>query len=283
MSGVGVTGVAGPGGGSRGEARRARLAERRRAEGAALTRSVNLPGGRADVRDRATTVAMHLIAAAAGRCGRAAERAERSRRRCPRAPRRACSWRSIRRRRCCERLAAWARIGACGALGLRWRLVGVGARARRELLHVTLCFLGERPVEEIEAIAAALERVRDGGRASCRSARRCGCRRGARGRWRWRSATTAQRRVWRRCSEALGEALAQASGFREERRRFRAHVTLARCAAIAVGSSLARARALPADAGAVVHARRRSSCTARGWRPAGASYEALASARSLRR
>jgi nicotinamide-nucleotide amidase len=26
-----------------------------------LTRSVNLPGGRADVRDRATTVAMHLI------------------------------------------------------------------------------------------------------------------------------------------------------------------------------------------------------------------------------
>jgi nicotinamide-nucleotide amidase len=26
-----------------------------------LTRSVNLPGGRSDVRDRATTVAMHLI------------------------------------------------------------------------------------------------------------------------------------------------------------------------------------------------------------------------------
>ena len=26
-----------------------------------LTRSVNLPGGRADVRDRATTVAMHLL------------------------------------------------------------------------------------------------------------------------------------------------------------------------------------------------------------------------------
>jgi nicotinamide-nucleotide amidase len=26
-----------------------------------MTRSVNLPGGRADVRDRATTVAMHMI------------------------------------------------------------------------------------------------------------------------------------------------------------------------------------------------------------------------------
>jgi len=59
--GVGVTGVAGPGGGSEekpvglvwlsvaapGEVR--------------VTRSVNLPGGRSDVRDRATTVAMHLI------------------------------------------------------------------------------------------------------------------------------------------------------------------------------------------------------------------------------
>jgi hypothetical protein len=26
-----------------------------------VTRSVNLPGGRADVRDRATTVAMHML------------------------------------------------------------------------------------------------------------------------------------------------------------------------------------------------------------------------------
>jgi nicotinamide-nucleotide amidase len=30
-------------------------------DGAALTRSVNLPGARADVRDRTTTVALHLI------------------------------------------------------------------------------------------------------------------------------------------------------------------------------------------------------------------------------
>ncbi len=29
--------------------------------GEGLTRSVNLPGGRSDMRDRATTVAMHLI------------------------------------------------------------------------------------------------------------------------------------------------------------------------------------------------------------------------------
>ncbi len=60
--GVGVTGIAGPGGGTPekpvglvclsvvgpGEAR-------------PLTRSVNLPGGRGDVRDRATTVGLHLV------------------------------------------------------------------------------------------------------------------------------------------------------------------------------------------------------------------------------
>jgi nicotinamide-nucleotide amidase len=59
--GVGITGVAGPGGGS--EEKPVGLVcfsvagpgERH------LTRSATLPGGRADVRDRATTVAMHLI------------------------------------------------------------------------------------------------------------------------------------------------------------------------------------------------------------------------------
>jgi nicotinamide-nucleotide amidase len=59
--GVGVTGVAGPGGGT--EEKPVGLvwlsvsgpgAQR-------LTRSVNLPGGRFDVRDRATTVSMHLL------------------------------------------------------------------------------------------------------------------------------------------------------------------------------------------------------------------------------
>ncbi|HEX4186872.1 MAG TPA: competence/damage-inducible protein A [Solirubrobacteraceae bacterium] len=59
--GVGVTGVAGPGGGT--ESKPVGLVwisvagpgEER------LTRSINLPGGRFDVRDRATTVAMHLL------------------------------------------------------------------------------------------------------------------------------------------------------------------------------------------------------------------------------
>jgi nicotinamide-nucleotide amidase len=59
--GVGVTGVAGPGGGT--EAKPVGLVWLSVAgpQGAALTRSVNLPGARADVRDRATTVALHLL------------------------------------------------------------------------------------------------------------------------------------------------------------------------------------------------------------------------------
>ena len=59
--GVGVTGVAGPGGGT--EAKPVGLVWLSVAgpEGAVIVRSVNLPGSRADVRDRATTVALHLI------------------------------------------------------------------------------------------------------------------------------------------------------------------------------------------------------------------------------
>ncbi len=58
--GVGITGIAGPGGGS--EEKPVGLVWLSVVTpGGELTRSVNLPGGRADVRDRATTVAMHMI------------------------------------------------------------------------------------------------------------------------------------------------------------------------------------------------------------------------------
>jgi len=64
--GVGITGVAGPGGGSEEKPvglvwLSVSLATGEQAEVGRLTRSVNLPGGRADVRERATTVAMHLL------------------------------------------------------------------------------------------------------------------------------------------------------------------------------------------------------------------------------
>jgi nicotinamide-nucleotide amidase len=60
--GVGVTGVAGPGGGSAEKpVGLVWLSVVAGPEGTAITRSVSLPGERADIRDRATTVALHLI------------------------------------------------------------------------------------------------------------------------------------------------------------------------------------------------------------------------------
>jgi nicotinamide-nucleotide amidase len=59
--GVGITGVAGPGGGT--EEKPVGLVFFSVAHGDAehMTRSIQLPGSRADIRDRATTVSMHLI------------------------------------------------------------------------------------------------------------------------------------------------------------------------------------------------------------------------------
>jgi nicotinamide-nucleotide amidase len=59
--GVGVTGVAGPDGGTPDKPVGLVWLSVVSRDGARLTRSVNLPGGRRDVRDRSTTVALHLI------------------------------------------------------------------------------------------------------------------------------------------------------------------------------------------------------------------------------
>jgi nicotinamide-nucleotide amidase len=59
--GVGVTGVAGPGGGTPEKPVGLVCFSVAGADGVRLTRSINLPGGRADIRDRSTTVAMHLV------------------------------------------------------------------------------------------------------------------------------------------------------------------------------------------------------------------------------
>jgi nicotinamide-nucleotide amidase len=59
--GVGLTGVAGPGGGTEEKPVGLVWLSVSGPAGERLTRSVNLPGGRFDVRDRATTVAMHLL------------------------------------------------------------------------------------------------------------------------------------------------------------------------------------------------------------------------------
>ena len=59
--GVGVTGIAGPEGGSDAKPVGLVWLSVSHRDGRRLTRSVHLPGGRADVRDRATTVALHLV------------------------------------------------------------------------------------------------------------------------------------------------------------------------------------------------------------------------------
>jgi 2'-5' RNA ligase len=128
----------------------------------------------------------------------------------------------------CEELAAWARAAATG-LGLR---AGRGGRAPLRLLapdtlHLTLCFLGSRPVSEIDAIGGALRscsthvgqlrlgaplwlpprrpralavEVHDGGGLATLHAE-------------------------------VSRAIAAVSDWEPERRRFRAHVTLARLGA----------------------------------------------------
>jgi len=59
--GVGITGIAGPGGGTDAKPVGLVWLSVSHRDGRRLTRSVTLPGGRADIRDRATTVALHLV------------------------------------------------------------------------------------------------------------------------------------------------------------------------------------------------------------------------------
>lgn len=180
-----------------------------------------------------------------------------------------------------EALAAWARA-AVRALGLRQ---GQGAPVRLlepESLHLTLCFLGERPIGEIAAIEAAL----------AASAAPVGELRVGAPLWlppsRPRSlaievhegAETGPGESLQALHSGLLGALAQACGFEPERRRFRAHVTLARLRGDrARGSHRVEREPLPATP--ALRFTPEAIVLYRSWlSPAGASYEVLA-ARTL--
>lgn len=116
----------------------------------------------------------------------------------------------------CGELAAWARA----ALGrTHARLLGA------ETMHVTLCFLGARPVGEIDAIASAVERC---------PAEHLLLHVGAPLWLPPRRPRTLALEVGEQAGEltrlhaSLCEELAAAIDWQRERRRFRAHVTVAR-------------------------------------------------------
>ena len=58
---VAITGIAGPDGGTEEKPVGTVCWSVKLADGRAITRSIRLPGDRADIRDRSTTVAMHLL------------------------------------------------------------------------------------------------------------------------------------------------------------------------------------------------------------------------------
>jgi RNA 2',3'-cyclic 3'-phosphodiesterase len=139
-----------------------------------------------------------------------------------------------------EQLAAWARevsaalraqAGARGGSGAPAGGTGQVQDAKLRLLapetmHVTLCFLGARPVAEIDTLAAALEQceVPQAGELSLgaplwlppRNPRSLALELGDGDGW------------LERLQRAIVEAFAQAIAWEPDRRRFRAHVTVAR-------------------------------------------------------
>lgn len=174
-----------------------------------------------------------------------------------------------------EQLAAWARL-AVAAMGAAGRAsVPRGVRLLEpETMHLTLCFIGSRPLEEIERIAAALDGL------EARSGELL------LGAPLWlppRSPRSLALEVHDRHGElailhgAVQDALAGAIEWQPERRRFRARVTVAR-----LGRERSRDRRAPAaEQGVPPPTPQLSFVPAevvlyRSWlTPAGASYEAL--------
>ncbi|HLB21558.1 MAG TPA: RNA 2',3'-cyclic phosphodiesterase [Solirubrobacteraceae bacterium] len=176
-------------------------------------------------------------------------------------------------------LAAWARLAVAG---LRGDERPNGARTVRllepETMHLTLCFLGSRPVAELAGVVAAVEGLTaSGGELALGAPLWLPPRRPR------TLALTVHDRSGElaRLHEAVAQAVSSAIAWQPERRRFRAHVTVAR-----LGRERSRGRqsspterALPPTPQLSFTAR--EVVLYRSWlAPGGASYEAL-TARSL--
>jgi 2'-5' RNA ligase len=171
----------------------------------------------------------------------------------------------------CGELVAWARSAVRG-LGVRVGEKGSSVRVLDpELLHVTLCFLGNRPVGEIPALEGVLEECALAvGELSIGAPLWLPARRP-------RALAVEVRDDpgggLAALHDALLEALARICGYREGRRGFRAHVTLARMRDGPRGPGAERV--LPATP--ALSFTPASVVLYRSWlSPAGAAYEALA-------
>ncbi len=181
-------------------------------------------------------------------------------------------------------LAAWARLAVAGVGGEDGPEDARTVRLLEpETMHLTLCFLGSRPVEELASVVAAVEGLTAFGTELLLGAPL----------WlpprRPRTLALAihdRHGELMRLHEAVAEAVASAIDWRPEHRRFRAHVTVAR-----LGRERSRGRrsssaqwspaerALPPTPQLTFTAR--EVILYRSWlSPGGASYEAL-TARSL--
>ena len=181
------------------------------ADGRKLVRDVRLPGDRAEVRDRSTTVGDAPAAAPAERGGLRPLSGPRARMflalDLPAEARSA--------------LAAWRDGLVAGRDDLR--------PVRPEALHVTLVFLGWQDEAAAEAIGAGRLRGRGAGSDAPLAARRtaCGrCRRATRACSRSTSTTSGDRAS--AVQAAASDALCAGGWYRPEKRPFWPHVTLAR-------------------------------------------------------
>jgi 2'-5' RNA ligase len=172
-----------------------------------------------------------------------------------------------------ERLAAWAREAAAGLeLGsapFPLRLLD------RDLLHLTLCFLGSRPLAEIAAIGSALNACTvQMGELSVGAPL-----------WlppaRPRSLGVAihdDEGTLAGLHATVRNALSEAISWQPERRRFRAHVTLARTRGRPAAEWNLPGGGAPLPATPQLRFAAESLTLYRSWlAPQGASYEALAS------
>ena len=164
-----------------------------------------------------------------------------------------------------ELLSSWAREGATA--------MGEGSWVRvldPALLHVTLCFLGSRPVGELDALAAALAAATGPAPELSLGAPLWLPPRRARA---LAVAVHDEDGELGRLQARVQRALAGAGGWEPEHRRFRAHVTAARIRGGHAPSAEARAR-LPATPSLQFAAA--SVTLYRSWLgPRGASYEAI--------